>query len=109
MNTNNDIVIRLAQKEDIVSIVEIYAPYVLNTAITFEYAVPNLEEFQKRYETIIQKYPFLAAVASGEVVGYAYAGSFIDRQAYDWTAELSIYIKNTLHHKGIGKKILCRT
>lgn len=105
MKNSTDVFIRLAKKEDIASIVEIYAPYVLNTAITFEYAVPSLAEFQNRYETILQKYPFLVAVASGEVVGYAYAGSFIDRQAYDWTAELSIYIKNTLHQKGIGKKL----
>lgn len=105
MNTAEDIIIRPAKKEDIASVLEIYAPYVLDTAITFEYDVPSLTEFQNRYETIIQKYPYLVAVVSGEIAGYAYAGSFIDRQAYDWTAELSIYIKETMRKKGIGKKL----
>lgn len=105
MKNNGDIVIRPAKPEDIAGILEIYAPYVLNTAITFEYDVPGYAEVQNRYETITQKYPFLAAVADGELAGYAYAGSFIDRQAYDWTVELSIYIKETMHKKGIGRKL----
>lgn len=105
MKNPEDIVIRQAKPEDIAAVLEIYAPYVLHTAITFEYDVPGYAEFQKRCETIMQKYPFLAAVVCGEVVGYAYAGSFIDRQAYDWTVELSVYIKETMHKKGIGKKL----
>lgn len=105
MKNDGDIVIRPAKPEDIADILEIYAPYVLNTAITFEYEVPSFTEFQNRYETITRKYPFLAAVVSGEIAGYAYAGSFIDRQAYDWTAELSIYVKETMHKQGIGRKL----
>lgn len=105
MKKKTNLVIRQAKPEDIAGILEIYAPYVLNTAITFEYTVPGFAEFQNRYERIVQKYPFLVAERAGELVGYAYAGSFIDRKAYDWTAELSIYVKRTMRKKGIGTKL----
>lgn len=102
---NKDVIIRLAKLEDMESVQKIYAPYVLNTAITFEYDVPSVTEFENRYAAIVQQYPFLVAERAEEVVGYAYAGSFIERQAYDWTAELSIYVKQTLLKKGIGTKL----
>lgn len=105
MKNTSDILIRLAKLEDIAGVQKIYAPYVLNTAITFEYDVPSAAEFENRYTAIMQKYPFLAASVNNEIVGYAYAGSFIDRRAYDWTAELSVYIKDDMHRKGIGRKL----
>lgn len=114
MKNNANLIIRLAKPEDIAGILNIYAYYVQHTAITFEYHVPDFAEFQNRYGTIMQNYPFFVAVIDGEIVGYAYAGSFIDREAYDWTAELSVYVKHTMLKKGIGKtlyaeleKILC--
>lgn len=105
MKKTTDITIRLAKLEDMESVQKIYAPYVLTTAVTFEYDVPSVTEFQNRYQTIIQKYPFLTACAENEIVGYAYAGAFIDRQAYDRTAELSVYIKEDMHRKSIGTKL----
>lgn len=105
MKNNTDVIIRPAKLEDMVSVQKIYAPYVLNTAITFEYDVPSVAEFENRYKTISRKHPFLVASVNKEIVGYAYAGSFIDRQAYDWTAELSVYIKEDMHKKGIGRKL----
>lgn len=76
---NKDVIIRLAKLEDMESVQKIYAPYVLNTAITFEYDVPSVTEFENRYAAIVQQYPFLVAERAEEVVGYAYAGSFIER------------------------------
>lgn len=105
MKNKDNVIIRPAKKEDMESVQKIYAPYVLKTAITFEYEVPSVAEFENRYHAIMQKYPFLVSCVNNEIVGYAYAGSFIDRQAYDWTAELSVYIKDDMHRKGIGKKL----
>ena len=60
--------------EDAEELLEIYAPYVKNTAITFEYDVPSVEEFRQRIVNISDRYPYIKAVANGQIVGYAYAG-----------------------------------
>ena len=97
--------IRLATKEDASAIREIYAPYVLDTAITFEYDVPSVEEFEKRIENTLKNYPYFVAEDESGIVGYAYASQFRTRAAYIHGAELSIYIKNDYHKKGLGRML----
>lgn len=97
--------IRIATLEDAKEIQDIYAYYVLNTNITFEYEVPSIEEMQERINNTLQHYPYLVAVESGEIIGYAYASRFSERKAYDWDCELSIYIKNGLSRNGCGTKL----
>ena len=91
--------------EDAEKLLEIYAPYVENTAITFEYDVPSKDEFEERIKNISAKYPYIKAVHEGKVVGYAYAASFKDRRAYDWSVETTIYVKNNCKRMGIGKAL----
>jgi len=67
----------------------IYKPYVENTTITFEYDVPTLEDFTSRIVHTLARYPYLVACLDGEPVGYAYAGAFKSRAAYDRAVELS--------------------
>ena len=86
----SDIKIRAASENDAEEILEIYAPYVEKTAITFEYDVPTSAQFAERIRTILQKYPYLVAEKDGKLLGYAYAGSFVGRAAYDWAAEVTI-------------------
>ena len=93
--------IHLMQKE----ILDIYAPYILQTAITFEYEVPTLEAFTRRIEQTLVKYPYLVAEQDGRIVGYAYAGPLHERAAYDWAVETSIYVKMDAKGQGIGKKL----
>ena len=81
--------------EDAEELLEIYAPYVENTAITFEYDVPSKDEFEERIKNISVKYPYIKAVHEGKIVGYAYAASFKDRRAYDWSVETTIYVKTS--------------
>ena len=73
--------IRLASVDDAEEILAIYAPYVLDTAITFEYDVPEIGEFRSRIKTTLKNYPYLVAVEEGRIVGYAYAGAFRKRAA----------------------------
>ena len=87
-----DITIRNASLADAPRILEIYAWYVEHTVITFEYDVPSLEEFEGRMRRTMQKYPYLVIERDGRVEGYAYAGPFVGRAAYDWAAELTIYL-----------------
>lgn len=88
----NRVNIRIANVEDAENILKIYAPYIENTAITFEYEVPCIEEFKERIKNTKQKYPYLVAEAGGRITGYAYASAFKEQSAYDWCVETSIYV-----------------
>ena len=98
-----DYVIRVATTKDAVALLNIYAPYVENTAITFEYMVPTLEEFTERIRRTLEKYPYLVAEQDGKLLGYAYAGVFYPREAYGWAVETSVYVAQECRNKGLGK------
>ena len=95
--------IRLATISDTKDILKIYEHYVLNTAISFEYSVPTVVEFKNRIENTLKKYPYLVALIDNKVVGYAYAGSFVGREAYRFSAELTVYVDKDYQKIGIGK------
>ena len=97
--------IRYAKLEDATRLVEIYRYYVEKTAITFEYEVPSIEEFQQRMIHVMEKYPYLVAKVDDQIVGYAYAGAFHARPAYDWAVETSIYVSELQKGEGIGKAL----
>lgn len=97
--------IRSVKLEDTEQILNIYSYYVEKTVITFETKVPSLEDFKKRIENISKDYPYIVVENDGEILGYAYASSFHARDAYQWTAELSIYLKNDVVAKGLGTKL----
>ena len=97
--------IRPASPGDAQALVRIYAPYVTDTAITFEYDVPSEEEFAARIAGTLERYPYLVAERDGAPVGYAYAGSFHSRPAYDWAVETTIYVKENEKQRGIGKRL----
>ena len=94
--------IRIATPEDAARLVAIYAPYVENTSITFEYIVPSAEEFADRIRHTLTRYPYLVAELDGEPAGYAYASAFKSRAAYDWSVETSIYVSRDLRSSGVG-------
>ena len=95
--------IRVAQIEDAKALVDIYSYYVEHTAVTFEYEVPSIKEFQRRISHVLEQYPYLVAVLNGEIVGYAYASQFHERPACRWVVETSIYIHKDKKGLGIGK------
>ena len=97
--------IRFAKPSDDRSLLDIYAPYVENTAITFEYEVPTIENFANRIEKTLEKYPYLVAEEDGVVVGYAYASTYYARSAYDWAVELSVYVSQDARGQGVGTRL----
>lgn len=103
--TNEEIIIRTAALEDAEEILEIYKPYVLKTAISFEYEIPALEEFKERMKNTMKKYPYLVAESGKEILGYAYTGPFVGRAAYQWSAEVTIYLKENKRKMGIGRRL----
>lgn len=99
------IIVRDAGMEDAERILEIYDYYVKNTAITFEYDTPSLEEFQERMRSIMQRYPYLVILKDGVIEGYAYAGPFVGRTAYDWSCEMTIYLAHNAQKCGMGRTL----
>ena len=97
--------LRMASPADAPALLDIYAPYVRETAVTYECAVPTVEEFSARIAKTLEAYPYLVAEQDGELVGYAYAGRFHPRKAYDWTVEASIYIRRDLRGHGVGRRL----
>lgn len=97
--------IRFAAEADIPAILDIYAPYVLNTAISFEYTVPTLEEFTQRFRDITRQFPWLVWEEDGTVLGYAYGSLPFSRAAYRWCSASSIYLVPQSQGKGIGRKL----
>lgn len=97
--------IRAASPEDAPALLRIYAPYVKNTAITYEYDVPSVDEFSKRIETTLKRFPYLVLERGGEIIGYAYAGPLHSRPAYDWSIETSLYLSEDVRGGGLGRLI----
>lgn len=96
---------RIATISDAKELLDIYAPYVTDTAISFEYDVPSLEEFEARIIDILKKYPYLVAENNGEILGYAYTHAFVGRAAYDHAVETTIYLKEGRTKMGIGRML----
>ena len=100
-----DMKIRSARSEDAENLLKIYAYYVANTAVSFEYDVPTAAEFRSRIENTLQKYPYLVLEEDGIIQGYAYAGVFKGRAAYDHSCEVSIYVDHSAKRRGYGRKL----
>ena len=97
--------IRIATESDIPAMLEIYGPYVENTAWSFEYDVPCRREFMQRFYTFTAQFPWLVWEEDGRVLGYAYGSPPFERAAYRWCAEPSIYLHPDARGRGIGKKL----
>lgn len=101
----SEIKIRNVAINDAERLLEIYAYYVTDTAISFEYTVPSLAEFQSRIKRITEKYPYLVVEKDGQIQGYAYAHPFVEREAYDWCCETTIYLDKNARKCGLGRML----
>ena len=97
--------IRIAAVDDAEELLKIYAPYVTETAISFEYDVPGLDEFRMRIADILRKYPYILAEKDGIILGYAYTHAFAERAAYDWSVATTIYLKKGKTKMGVGRML----
>lgn len=98
-------VVRDAKPADAERILEIYDYYVKNTAVSFEYDTPSVEEFRERMRRIMSRYPYLVILNNKVIQGYAYAGPFVGRAAYDWSCELTVYLDHNSLKNGMGRTI----
>lgn len=106
-NTKNEKMtgIRPATLEDAKDILAIYEPYILNTTITYEYDKIPFEDFKLRMESIMKKHPFLVYEVEGEIAGYAYASPHLERAAFAWDCEVTVYLSPTYHKRGIASEL----
>ena len=100
--------IRNVNLDDAAQIADIYNYYIKNTPQTFETEVLSVDEMKERIVEISEDYPYLVAEEDGEVFGYACAAQFKLRQAYEYSAEVSIYVKAEAKQKGIGTQLYKR-
>lgn len=104
-STIPNVTYRLATTDDAAKLLNVYEPYVKNTAITYEYDVPSVAEFASRIEDVLTKFPYIVVLIDDKISGYAYAHAFHPRAAYSWCAELSIYLSEDCHGMGIGREL----
>jgi len=97
--------VRMATEKDIPQILKIYAPYILDTAVSFEYTVPNSDAFTQRFLSITAQFPWLVWEENGQILGYAYGSAPFERAAFQWCAEASIYLRPEAQGRGIGKTL----
>jgi len=98
--------LRLARPDDAPGVRAIYAPVVRDTAISFEYEEPSVEEMARRIAGVLASgYPWIVQDDGGEIAGYAYASAFRTRRAYDWTTEVSVYVHPAHHRRGVGRRV----
>lgn len=99
--------IRDAVPADLPAITEIYAESVANGVATYELTAPSLAEMTARFEGITgNRYPYILAEEQGVIIGYAYAGAFRTRPAYNWICEDSIYLSPAARGRGVGSALL---
>ena len=97
--------IRIATSADAKSILDIYAPYIQNTSLTFETEVPSQDDFATRIQSYLDNWPWLVCELDGKIAGYAYASRYRERTAYQWSVECSVYIHDEYRGAGIASQL----
>lgn len=101
----NSIAVRFATPADTPELLAIYEPYIISTSITFEYDVPAVAEFQKRIERVTAQFPWLVCEVNGKIAGYVYAAPHYERAAFQWDAEVSVYLAKPFQRCGIASAL----
>jgi phosphinothricin acetyltransferase len=99
------VAIRLATQQDAAAVQGIYAPIVRDTVISFEVQPPSVAEMQQRIVDTLLRWPWLVCEHDGEVLGYAYAGRYRVRAAYQWSVDVSVYVHERARRRGIGRAL----
>jgi L-amino acid N-acyltransferase YncA len=97
--------LRPALPSDAQAMLDIYAPVVERTAISFELTAPTLSEFAERVRKISAGWAWLVAERDGQVIGYAYGSSHRERAAYRWSTEVTAYMAPAAQRQGIGRQL----
>lgn len=105
MSSSSWVVRDAIPEADAAACLDIYAPYVRDTVVSFEEQVPTLDDFRGRIESTTATHPWLVLEDAGKVVGYAYASTHRTRAAYRWAADVTVYVAPTHHRVGAGRRL----
>lgn len=97
--------LRIADEEDIDSILAIYEPYIRNTAVTFEFQSVTKEIMLERMRNIKKQFPYLVSVMDGHIAGYAYCSKYLEKEGFSWDCEATVYVDERYHNKGVATKL----
>ena len=97
--------VRIATESDAGAIAAIYAPYVLETPISFEETPPSAGEMAGRISSTLSLYPFLVFAEGARILGYAYGNAHRSKPAYRWSVETTIYVARDAHRRGVGRAL----
>ncbi len=97
--------IRLATLADAPAVAAIYRPYVEESLVSFELEAPDAAAMAGRMAKVLERLPWLVCEEEGGVVGYAYAGKYRERAAYQWSVETTVYLKHDWHRRGLGRAL----
>jgi L-amino acid N-acyltransferase YncA len=97
--------IRLAEERDAEAIQRIYTPFVLQTAISFEFEPPSVDDMRSRLAATLARLPWLVCERRENVIGYAYASQHRARAAYGWSVDVTIYIHEGFRRHGVGRAL----
>src|SRR4029453_19163004 len=98
--------IRMATPADAADIAAIYRPYVTDAATSFEVEPPGAGEMARRMEAVLRFAPWLVyADGHGDLAGYAYASRHHERAAYQWSVDVTVYVRAGHHRRGIGRAL----
>lgn len=97
--------VRVATENDAAAVARIYAPYVCETAISFEDVPPSPDDMSGRIRRTLSTHPFLVFEDGYSVVAYAYASPHRERAAYRWSADVAIYAAPEVHRRGVGRAL----
>ena len=99
--------IRDAREEDVTQVTEIYAHHVRHGLASFEETPPDAAEMLTRMRAVrAQGLPYLVMEEEGRILGYAYATLYRTRSAYRHTLEDSVYVRDGLGRRGVGRELL---
>jgi len=98
-------IIRLAAGDDAEQVLAIYAPFCRNTPVSFETQPPTLDEMRRRIAKTLKRFPWLVVEEDGQVLGYAYASAHRERAAYGWSVDVSVYVREGLRRRGLGRAL----
>ena len=97
--------IRLATLADAAAVAAIYRYYVENSSISFELTAPTEAVMRQRMTQVLSKLPWLVCELDGAIAGYAYASPHRDRAAYQWSVDVSVYLRQGMQRRGLGRAL----
>lgn len=99
---DGSVTVRRAREEDLAAVRDIVNWAIEHTHYNFNTEPQTLAHWQAEHAAGHERHPWLVAEHQGGVVGVAYAGRYKPRRAYDWTAEVTVYVSHRHHRRGIG-------